>query len=81
MTSKASDNPQPLPRNLKREFENAVRDIYEAGLPGKSSNYRKPIFQRSSLKAPESGINAEKRALSDAAKALAQLWKISTSSR
>jgi len=79
MTSKAAEKVQPLPGNLKREFENAVRNIYEAGLTGKTSKYRKPIFQRSGTTAPESGANAEKRALADAAKALAQLWKVSPS--
>lgn len=80
MQSKVSERTQPLPGNLKREFENAVRDIYEAGLPGRSSRHRMPIFQRSGT-AAKGGINAEKRALADAAKALAQLWKISTPSR
>lgn len=80
MTSKASDKPQPLPRNLKREFESAVRDIYEAGLTGQVSKYRRPIVQRSGTAAAETGVNAEKRALSDAAKALAQLWKVAPNS-
>jgi len=79
MTSKASEKVQPLPGNLKREFETAVRDIYQAGLTGKTSGYRKPIFQRSGAADPESGANAEKRALANAAKALAQLWKVSSS--
>ena len=61
--------------NLKYRFENAVRDIYEAGLTGKTSNYRRPIVQRSQVPS-ESSANAQKRALSDAAKALAQLWKV-----
>jgi hypothetical protein len=79
MTSKASEKVQPLPGNLKREFENAVRDIYHAELRGKTSKYRKPIFQRSGATASESGAHAEKRALANAAKALAQLWKVSSS--
>jgi hypothetical protein len=38
--------------------------------------------QRAGVRDAESKANAEKRALSDAAKALAQLWKVShTSSR
>ncbi len=77
MMSKGSEQTQPLPRNLKRSFETAVRDIYEAGLTGKVSRYRTPIVQRTRTAAPESGIGAEKRALSDAAKALALLWKVS----
>jgi hypothetical protein len=79
MKSKSSE-PQSLPRNLKRSFETAVRDIYEAGLTGKVSSYRTPIVQRARATAPESGISAEKRALSDAAKALALLWKVSPNS-
>ena len=79
MTSKTSETVQPLQGNLKREFENAVRDIYQAGLTGETSRYSRPIFQRSGATAPQSGANAEKRALADAAKALAQLWKVSPS--
>jgi hypothetical protein len=67
--------------NLKRTFENAVRDIYEADLSRKASNYRKPIVQRPRMPA-EPSANTQKKALSDAAKALAQLWKVArTSSR
>jgi len=65
--------------NLKHRFENAVRDIYEAGLTGKTSNYRRPIVQRSQVPS-ESSANTQKRALSDAAKALAQLWKVAPNS-
>ena len=65
--------------NLKRTFENAVRDIYETDLAGRKSNYRRPIVQRPRVPA-ESSANTQKKALSDAAKALAQLWKISHNS-
>jgi hypothetical protein len=65
--------------NLKHSFENAVRDIYQAGINGKMSNYRRPIVQRSPVPS-ESSANAQKRALSDAAKALAQLWKVAPNS-
>ena len=78
MTSKTAQQPAVLPKNLKRTFENAVRDIYQAGLTGKISQYRTPIVQRAGVPSP-SGLNAEKQALSDAAKALAQLWKVSSS--
>jgi hypothetical protein len=64
--------------HLKHTFENAVRDIYQAGITEKTSNYRRPIVQRSHV--PESSANAQKRALSDAAKALAQLWKVGPNS-
>ncbi|MBZ5687282.1 MAG: hypothetical protein LAP86_19850 [Acidobacteriia bacterium] len=65
--------------NLKRTFENAVRDIYQTSVTGKASNYRRPILQRPRV-AVESSANREKKALSDAAKALAQLWKIAPNS-
>jgi len=65
--------------NLKRTFENAVRDIYEADLSRKASNHRRPIVQRPRMPA-ESSANTQKRALSDAAKALAQLWNVAPNS-
>ncbi len=73
MTSKNPEKNQPPPKNLKRAFESAVHDIYQAGLTGKASQYRTPIVQRAGNSAP---VDAKKRALSDAAKALAQLWKV-----
>jgi hypothetical protein len=79
MTSKTPAQPLPVTMNLKRTFENAVRDIYQASLPGKPSRYRMPIVQRSRT-VSEAKADAEKRALTDAAKALAQLWKVSPSS-
>ncbi len=78
MTSKTAHQPAALPENLKRAFENAVCDIYQAGLTGKVSQYRSPIVQRAGVPSP-SGVNAEKQALADAAKALAELWKVSPS--
>jgi hypothetical protein len=73
--------PHALPptKNLQRSFETAVRDIYEVSLTGKVSRYRSPIANRPATSVPESFVSAEKRALSDAAKALAQLWKVSPS--
>lgn len=79
MTNKGQLQTQPLSGNLRRSFENAVRDIYEVSLNGKRSRYRTPIAQRRAAP-PTTGINAEKKALSEAAKALAQLWKVSPSS-
>lgn len=81
MASKTFERPAAVPANLKRAFENAVRDVYEAGVTGKASPYRTPIAQRAGRRAQEVGANAEKRALSDAARALAQLWKVSPNSR
>jgi hypothetical protein len=69
-----------MQKNLKLAFETAVRDIYQVGLTGKISRYRTPIAQRSGVVPSESYVNAEKRALSDAAKALAQLWKVAPNS-
>jgi hypothetical protein len=77
MINKSMEQTSPTPKNLQRAFEHAVRDIYEVGLSGKISQYRTPIAQRLGVKAPSSPANAEKQALADAAKALAQLWKIS----
>jgi len=65
--------------NLRHTFENAVRDLHQAGITGKTSNYRRPIVQRSYVPS-ESSANAQKRALFDAAKALAQLWKVAPNS-
>lgn len=79
MASKVVGQIPPVDINLRRAFENAVHDIYEAGLSGKISSYRTPIVQRTSALIGSSE-NAQKKALSDAARALAQLWKISTSS-
>ena len=79
MASKVAGQIAPVDTNLRRAFENAVRDIYQAGLNGKTSSYRTPIVQRTSAFIGSSD-NAKKKALSDAAKALAQLWKVSSSS-
>lgn len=78
MTNKPSIQNAVVPDNLQRTFENAVRDIYQASLTGKISRQRTPIVQR--IASPESKFNAEKRALTDAARALAQLWKVSPNS-
>ncbi|HEX3819279.1 MAG TPA: hypothetical protein VHW45_03060 [Candidatus Sulfotelmatobacter sp.] len=72
-------SPFAMTNNLKRSFEHAVRDMYEVGATGKISSYRSPIGRR--RKAAEPSANAEKRALSDAARALAQLWKVAPYSR
>lgn len=81
MMNKTSQE-RSVPKNLQRTFETAVRDIYQVSLTGKVSQYRTPIVQRAGAAAQESYLSAEKRALSDAAKALAQLWRVSpTSSR
>jgi hypothetical protein len=76
MTNKKFARIQPVPKDLRDSFESAVRDLRQAGLTGKISERRTPIAQRS-RSLGESDINVEKRALSDAAQALASLWKVS----
>jgi hypothetical protein len=80
MTSKTPAQALPVTMNLKRTFENAVRDIYQEGLDGKTSRYRTPIVQRAGGNASEDKAVLEKRALSDAARALSQLWKVTPAS-
>lgn len=79
MLNKDISHSLPPAKNLKRAFECAIRDIYQVGLTGKISQYRTPIVRRASSAIPSSSVDAEKRALTDAARALAQLWKISPS--
>lgn len=79
MMNKGAMQALPPAKHLKRAFECAVRDIYQVGLTGKVSQYRTPIVQRAGTGIAGSPVNAEKQALSDAAKALAQLWKVSPS--
>ena len=68
---------QPVPAmNLQRTFENAVRDIYQAGRGGRISAHRTPIVQRPFHSTDVCSANAQKQAVSDAAKALAQLWNL-----
>jgi hypothetical protein len=78
MPIKSAGHALPV-KNLKRAFECAVRDMYQVGLTGQVSRYRSPIVQRGAT-APGSNIDAEKRALSDAAKALARLWNVAPTS-
>ncbi len=80
MLRKNAEENQVPAENLKRAFECAVNDIYQAGLTGKVSQYRTPIVQRAGTAVPASSPDAKKRALADAAKALARLWKISPNS-
>ena len=62
------------PDDLRRAFETAVCEIHRADLAAKAQ-YKAPIVSRARLLGL-SQAGAEKQALSDAAKALAQLWKI-----
>jgi hypothetical protein len=62
--------------DLRRVFETAVCDIHQADLATKKKlQYRTPIVQRGTVLGISQAA-AEKRALSDAARALAQLWKV-----
>jgi hypothetical protein len=63
--------PQRMPSAdaLKREFETAVCELHDSNLTLQKK--RLPIVQRAGF-----SVDAEKRALSDAARALAQLWKV-----
>jgi hypothetical protein len=62
--------------DLRRAFEKAMIEIHQAGFPSdKKVRYRSPIVER----AKRLGISqarAEECAISDAARALALLWKI-----
>jgi len=66
--------PRPIAaEDLRRAFETAVCKIHQADQASrKRPEYRAPIFQRGAL----SQAGTEKRALSDAAQALALLWKV-----
>ena len=77
MASKPVAQVSSVSTNLQRAFENAVRGIYQA--KGKGPNYRTPIVQRVRI-AVESAGNVQEKAVADAAKALAQLWKVSPNS-
>ena len=66
----------PSPEDLRRVFESSVCEIHRADLAAqKKLQYRAPIVPRGRLLGI-SQAGAEKRALSDAARALAQLWKV-----
>ena len=77
MASKPMAQDSSVSTNLQRAFENAVRDIHQA--KGKVSSHRMPIVQRAGV-TRESAGNVQEKALADAAKALAQLWKVSPNS-
>lgn len=66
----------PSPEDLRRAFEKAMIEIHQAGFPAdKNMQYRSPIVQRAK-RMGVSQARAEECALSDAARALALLWKI-----
>ena len=61
------------PDALRREFETAVCELHDLDPVAQKRRlqYRTPIVQRAGI-----CVDVEKRALSDAARALAQLWKV-----
>ena len=66
----------PSPEDLKRVFETAVCEIHQADVDAhKRLRYGTPIVSRGRVLGL-SQANVEKRALTDAARALAQLWKV-----
>ncbi|PYX32797.1 MAG: hypothetical protein DMG77_02330 [Acidobacteria bacterium] len=69
----------PSSVDLRRVFETAVEEIQQPGKLTSRVRYGAPIVARS-LAAPNHA-GGEKRALSDAARALAVLWKLPATSR
>ena len=62
--------------DLRRAFETAVCKIHQADLAAKKGpEYFTPIVQRGKI-SEMSEVGRKKRALSDAAQALALLWKV-----
>jgi len=66
----------PPQRDLKQVFEQAVGELQPERKRAIVSQ-RRPIVQRGVAIAPLTPMETEKRALKDAARALAQLWKVS----
>jgi hypothetical protein len=60
--------------DLRRTFESAIAQIQQNGKPPNRS--KTPIFVRKQAAMPQ-GPDSEKQALTNAARALAQLWNIS----
>jgi hypothetical protein len=70
------DYRSPSAEDLRRLFETASCDLHQADLAAKKQvKYRSPIVPRRMVLGI-SQADAEKRALSSAARALAELWKV-----
>ena len=78
MTNRPHIQNAPSEKNLQQVFETAVCEIHQLEANAKRVPYRTPIVQRVQA-APVSRADLEKRAVSDAARALSQLWKVSAS--
>ncbi len=75
-TQSIETHPSLSPDDLRNAFETAVCEIHQATVAAKkNAQYRAPIVPRAKVLGI-SQASAEKRALSDAARALAQLWKV-----
>jgi hypothetical protein len=65
----------PSAEDLRVVFETAVCELREANFTSRPLKYHSPMVQRRRI-SRISQAEEEKRALSDAARALAELWKI-----
>ena len=65
----------PSAEDLRRQFETAVGELQEDLAAMKHLQYHSPIVSRRRIPGIAQA-DAEKRAVSDAARALAELWKV-----
>jgi hypothetical protein len=70
----ANSTPAQPAADLRRTFESAIAQVQQGAKPLNRS--KMPIFVRKQAVTPKSA-DAEKQALTEAARALAQLWNIS----
>jgi len=77
MTAKISLQHCHSANDLRRQFETAVEEIRRGETSAQVDRQRAPIVERTRLAVRGSKLATEKRAISDAAKALAMLWKVS----
>ena len=80
MSHKIAEPEVTSPANLRLVFEAAVEDIYQKQPLTAQVRYGAPIVPRRAT-VLSCHADREKRALSDAARALAQLWKLSATVR
>jgi hypothetical protein len=76
MTNKIAGQKAPSATDLRLVFEAAVEEIQQKESSTARVRYGAPIVPRRVIAASTIG-GGEKRAVSDAARALAQLWKLS----
>jgi len=75
--NKFASQDAPSAKDLQQMFETAVCEIQQIEIAAQPVRHRTPIAPRIPATAATSRANAEKRAVSDAASALARLWKVS----